>query len=194
MDLWVFPGSLCPAMIMVLARTRRWRYMRGASVVLLALMFVDISTNAFWWVRTVAAPITFKQGRQDDTPRPEAEQRPAGDYSGSLLVHRAVLDAETQYGNRLRELPQVALTTSARPLGYSQSPVTELLANGIVEIPTEELQTPTLSAFGAEQSKGEPAIGAPWLRPSARIIPSDLPSRRIVLESSSIRFFMIRRG
>jgi hypothetical protein len=132
--------------------------MLGSTILLLGLLFVDISTSAFWWVRNVAAPITFKQGRQDFTPSPEAGQRPVGDYSGSLLVHRSVLEAEARYGNRLRELPPVALATSIRSLGDDQRPVTELLANGIVEIPADELQAPALSAFGAQHSKAGPVI------------------------------------
>jgi hypothetical protein len=157
---WIFGFFLVSslAMVLVLARTRRRRYMLGSTILLLGLLFVDISTSAFWWVRNVAAPITFKQGRQDFTPSPEAGQRPVGDYSGSLLVHRSVLEAEARYGNHLRELPPVALATSIRSLGDDQRPVTELLANGIVEIPTDELQTPALSAFGAQQSKADPAI------------------------------------
>jgi hypothetical protein len=157
---WIFGFFLVSslAMVLVLARTGRRRYMLGSTILLLGLLFVDISTSAFWWVRNVAAPITFKQGRQDFTPSPEAGQRPVGDYSGSLLVHRSVLEAEARYGNRLRELPPVALATSIRSLGDDQRPVTELLANGIVEIPADELQAPALSAFGAQHSKAGPVI------------------------------------
>jgi hypothetical protein len=121
-------------------------------------VFVDISTNAFWWVRHVAAPITFKQGRQDFMPSPESEQRPAGDYSSALLVHRAVLEAETRYGTGLRALPRMAPATSVRPFTQdSQSSVTELLASAIIEIPSEDLQTPLVAAFTTKPSDVDPA-------------------------------------
>jgi hypothetical protein len=152
---WIFGFFLVSslAMVLVLARAQRRGYMLGSTILLLGLLFVDISTNAFWWVRHVAAPIAFKQGRQDFTPSPESEQRPAGDYSSALLVHRAVLEAETRYGTGLRALPRMALATSVRPFTQdSQSSVTELLANGIIEISPEDLRTPLVAAFTTKPS------------------------------------------
>lgn len=157
---WIFGFFLVSvlALALMLARVRGKRGTIGSAIVLLSLVFVDVSTNAFWWVRTVAAPIAFKQGRLDFIPSPAGDQRPAGDYSGSLLVHRGVLEAQTRYGTGIRALPHMALATSVRPLQDEQSSAAELLVDGVVEIPSGDLQTPSVAALATKPSDTDPAV------------------------------------
>src|SRR6185295_7828180 len=85
-------SSLATALL--LARAARGFRVRILSKGFLALLLIDVSTNAFWWVRTVAVPLTFKQPPTSFIPNPSPVKGDGGGgYSETTLVHQAVLRA-----------------------------------------------------------------------------------------------------
>ena len=146
---WIFGFFLVSASAMALVLIRATRGVRGRrlSSLLLVLLVLDVSTNAFWWVRSVAVPLTFKQGKLELFPSPSARDKLEDDYSSSLLVHRAVLVAKDRYGQALQMLPEFALATALRPMGTYSEPIDHALANGVLELPASFLEDPSYSRF-----------------------------------------------
>lgn len=146
---WIFGFFLISAVAMALVLARSTRGFKGRRLagILLTLLLIDVSTNAFWWVRSVAVPMTFKQGRVDLLASPSPKNKMKENYSSSLLIHREIILAKDRYGEALQRLPEVALATTLRPLGAYSEPIDQALTNGVLEVPSSFLDDSTVSGF-----------------------------------------------
>jgi hypothetical protein len=136
------------AIALVLMRATRGFAASRLSKILLVLVLIDVSTNAFWWVRNVAAPITFKQGRIDTVASPNVAKTPTSDYASILLAHRQFVAANARYGSGLDSLPEFSFSTTARSMDQPRENATPVaLSDGVVELPDRSLDDPMFKKF-----------------------------------------------